>query len=115
MQVMNFCGCKQSMLELTQCCRTTRTTAHFASWWQDLRGVSPKIVRMPFMMARDTADLPQHRPSRSLPFVLAILQKIPKHGHPGVPAPESAAFNAKSAARGWGGRQEITMCGRGDP
>src|SRR5207344_1062921 len=46
-QATNSCDCKRSMLDLTQWCRTTDTTAHFVSWCQGSKEVILKIVRTP--------------------------------------------------------------------
>ena len=46
-QATNCCGCKRSMLELTQCCTTTHTSAHFVSRCQKSKDMILKIVRTP--------------------------------------------------------------------
>jgi phage host-nuclease inhibitor protein Gam len=47
-QATNYCDCKRSTLEHTQCCRTTNATTHSVNWCQESKYVIPKIVRTPF-------------------------------------------------------------------
>src|SRR4029077_4630653 len=46
-RAMNCWDCKSSTLGRTPYCSATNTTAHCASWRQELRDAIPKIVRTP--------------------------------------------------------------------